>query len=126
MRITGLDHLVLTVGNVEETVSFYTRVLGMTAVTDGPRHELHFGNQKINLHSRPREFQPAAARPVAGSADFCLVADGSMDAIVAHISRFVPIELGPVPRSGAQGAMQSVYVRDPDQNLVEICTYNID
>lgn len=123
MNILGFDHLVLTVQDVAATTAFYTTVLGMTSIVDGTRHELHFGEQKINLHSRPGEFQPAAARPTPGSADICLRAKGSMQAIVAHVSRHVPVELGPVPRTGACGPMVSIYIRDPDQNLVEICVY---
>ena len=124
MYIKNIDHIVLTVGDVEATVRFYTDVLGMRAETQGGRHALHFGGQKINLHSRPAEFLPAAACPVAGSADICLVAQGPMSDIVRHVRRFVPIEEGPVPRHGANGPMTSVYVRDPDGNLVEICVYD--
>lgn len=124
INLQSFDHLVLTVSDVAATVQFYTKVLGMTAVRDGTRQELHFGKQKINLHSRPGEFQPAAARPMLGSADFCLVAKASMQDIVQHVSKYAVIELGPVPRMGVQGQMESIYLRDPDQNLVEICVYN--
>lgn len=123
MKITGIDHIVLTVTDVAKTIAFYTQALGMTAVDNGSRHELHFGAQKINLHSRPGEFQPAAAHPRAGSADFCLGAQGPLDAIMEHVQRVTPIELGPVSRTGARGPMTSIYVRDPDGNLVEICVY---
>lgn len=123
MNLIGFDHLVLTVAALSATIQFYTQALNMTAVVDGARHELHFGSQKINLHTRPGEFQPAAKKPLAGSADFCLVAKGPLHDIVEHVSRWTPIELGPVPRTGSQGPMQSIYVRDPDGNLVEVCVY---
>lgn len=123
MKLTGFDHLVLTVADISATMQFYTQVLGMTAVVDGSRHELHFGLQKINVHTRPGEFQPAARTPVAGSADFCLVTQSLMQDIVEQVSSVAPIELGPVIRTGAKGPMHSIYLRDPDGNLVEICTY---
>lgn len=124
MQITGIDHLVLTVSDVKATLHFYTEVLGMKAVTEGGRSELHFGTQKINLHAKPGEFQPAAAKPAPGTADFCLTAQGPMSRIEEHLRRTANIELGPVSRRGAQGAMLSVYLRDPDFNLVEVCVYD--
>lgn len=123
MQLVGFDHLVLTVSDIQASLAFYTQVLCMKARVVGGRHELHFAKQKINLHARPGEFLPAAKTPTNGSADFCLVAQGPMRDIVAHVSQLTNIELGPVPRSGAQGGMSSIYVRDPDQNLVEICVY---
>lgn len=123
MPLCGFDHLVLTVRDVEATQRFYEQVLGMRSVVNGPRHELHFGTHKINLHRRPGEFQPAAAQPVAGSADFCLVTTEPLAELVKRVGALAPIELGPVARQGAQGPMTSIYLRDPDGNLVEIAVY---
>ena len=121
MRITALDHLVLTVGDIDATVAFYER-LGMRAVTFGEgRLALHFGNQKINLHLAGAEFEPHARHPLRGSADLCFLVDGSLDEVaLALAAGGVPIELGPVAREGAAGALESLYVRDPDGNLVEL------
>lgn len=122
MRIDRLDHLVLTVADIPATLAFYTDVLGMRAVTFGDgRHALAFGAQKINLHRAGHEFEPKAARPTPGSGDLCLIADGPLEDVVAHLERAgVAIEEGPVGRTGATGPIQSVYFRDPDGNLVEV------
>ena len=126
MRIDRIDHLVLTVADIAATVAFYERVLGMEHVERGRRHALHFGRAKINLHESGNEFEPKAARVTPGSGDICLIADGaSLDEVVAQlVAHEVPIEVGPVARDGAIGAMTSVYVRDPDGNLVEISVYD--
>lgn len=124
MHITGLDHFVLTVSDRAATTRFYTEVLGMRLVQVGSRQELHFGGQKINVHTRPGEFQPAAAKPLPGSADFCLIAQDSINELAAELGKHTRIELGPVARMGAQGSMSSLYVRDPDGNLVEISVYD--
>ena len=125
LRIAGLDHLVLTVANVERTVAFYERVLGMRAVTFGEgRRALAFGSSKINLHEVGRELLPRATHPVPGSADLCLVTRDPQDQVVAHLEACgVAIEEGPVPRTGALGPITSTYLRDPDGNLIEISTY---
>jgi catechol 2,3-dioxygenase-like lactoylglutathione lyase family enzyme len=125
MQIDRLDHLVLTVADVEATVDFYTRVLGVRADTfDGGRRALVFGRQKINLHQVGREFSPRAAHATAGSGDFCLVTETPLDQVRAELTAAgVEVELGPVPKVGALGPMQSVYIRDPDANLVEIAVY---
>lgn len=124
IRITGLDHLVLTVADAERTVAFYGRVLGMRPVTFGNgRRALAFGTSKINLHTAGRELLPRAARPTPGSADLCLLTDMSQQDVLAHLAACgVPVEEGPVPRTGARGPVTSTYVRDPDGNLVEIST----
>ncbi len=121
MRITALDHLVLTVGDIDATVAFYER-LGMRAVTFGEgRLALHFGKQKINLHRAGAEFEPHARHPLRGSADLCFLVDGSLDEVaLALADGGVAVELGPVAREGAAGALESLYVRDPDGNLVEL------
>ncbi|WP_370220145.1 2-dehydropantoate 2-reductase [Kitasatospora sp. GAS1066B] len=126
VRITSLDHLVLTVADVERTISFYQRVLGMRPVTFGAgRRALAFGSSKINLHQAGHELLPHAARPTPGSADLCLITDTPQQQVVAHLTACgVPMEEGPVPRTGAQGPITSTYLRDPDGNLVEISTYD--
>lgn len=125
MRVVGIDHLVLTVSSIEATVDFYSRVLGLEVLTFGPgRTALLLGDQKINLHSAAGPISPHAAHPVPGSVDLCLVVTGEIDAVICHLAdNNVPIELGPVERAGARGPIQSLYVRDPDQNLVELAFY---
>ncbi|WP_416900336.1 MAG: VOC family protein [Minwuia sp.] len=122
MAIERLDHLVLTVVSIERTTAFYNRVLGMEAITFGPgRTALRFGRQKINLHEAGREFEPKAARPTPGSADLCFMAGTPMEDIVRHLSACgVAVEEGPVPRTGAEQPVLSVYFRDPDGNLIEV------
>jgi catechol 2,3-dioxygenase-like lactoylglutathione lyase family enzyme len=125
VRIDRLDHLVLTVADIAVTVDFYTRVLGMEAVTFGAgRTALAFGHSKINLHEAGREFEPKAHRPTPGSADLCLISADPLDAVIADLAaQGVPVEDGPVDRTGATGPILSVYFRDPDQNLIEVSTY---
>jgi catechol 2,3-dioxygenase-like lactoylglutathione lyase family enzyme len=122
VRLESLDHLVLTVRDLDAALAFYTSVLGMTAVTFGDgRHALAFGAQKINLHEAGREFEPKAAAPTPGSADLCFLTAEPLDAVLEHLRRAgVPVVEGPVPRTGATGPIRSVYVRDPDGNLIEI------
>lgn len=128
MRIDRLDHLVLTVADIERTCRFYHRVLGMVPIRfgeGGHRRALSFGRQQLNLHQVGREFEPKAARPTAGSADLCLVSGVPLTVVIDALDREgVPVELGPVPRTGALGAMTSVYFRDPDQNLIEVAAYD--
>lgn len=125
MIIERLDHFVLTVRDIEKTCDFYSRVLGMEVVTFGQgRKALRFGRQKINLHQFGREFEPKAAAPAPGSADFCLITEVPIPKVVEHLQACgVRIEEGPVQRTGAVGPILSVYVRDPDGNLVEISNY---
>ncbi|WCK56588.1 VOC family protein [Aneurinibacillus sp. Ricciae_BoGa-3] len=122
MRINRLDHLVLTVKNIDTTCEFYQDVLGMEVHTFGSgRKALHFGNQKINLHESGREFEPKAAHPVAGSADLCFITATPLTEVIEHLRhRTIVIEEGPVTRTGAEGPIESVYIRDPDLNLIEI------
>ena len=128
VRIDRIDHLVLTVDDVERTIAFYVGVLGMTEVTFGSgRKALAFGSSKINLHQRGRELEPKAANPTPGSADLCLITDDPLDVVVADLTASgVAIEEGPVSRTGARGPITSVYVRDPDRNLVELSSYVAD
>ena len=125
MQIEGLDHLVLTVKNIETSCFFYTRVLGMQEVTfQGGRKAVAFGNQKINFHEFGQEFNPKANRPSPGSADLCFITSASMAQIINHLDTCgVTVIEGPVERTGAMGPMTSVYIRDPDQNLIEIAAY---
>lgn len=122
MQIDHLDHLVLTVADIDAIVDFYSRVLGMQALTFGEgRKALAFGQQKINLHQAGREFEPKAERPTPGSADLCFIVATPLDAVIAHLERQgVAIIEGPVQRTGATGPIRSVYLRDPDQNLIEL------
>lgn len=124
MRIDRLDHLVLTVADIDATMDFHTRVLGMEAVTFGAgRIALAFGHSKINLHRAGHEFEPKAHCPTPGSADPCLIAAKSLDLVIEDLTaRGVPIEEGPVERTGATGPILSVYFRDPDRNLIEVST----
>jgi catechol 2,3-dioxygenase-like lactoylglutathione lyase family enzyme len=116
---------VLTVASIDETISFYTTVLGMTEITFGlGRRALAFGDQKLNLHEAGHELEPKAARPTPGSADLCFIADADAATIAAWLhARGVSVEEGPVTRSGALGPVTSFYFRDPDGNLVELSTY---
>jgi catechol 2,3-dioxygenase-like lactoylglutathione lyase family enzyme len=125
MKIDRLDHLVLTVRDIETTCRFYSTVLGMEVVTFGAgRRALSFGKQKINLHEARHEFKPHAEMPTPGSADLCFISAVPLSEVMDHLRACaVPIIEGPVERTGATGKMQSVYFRDPDQNLIEISEY---
>jgi len=125
VRIDRFDHLVLTVADIDATVTFYEQVLGMRPVTFGDgRRALTFGTSKINLHQAGHEFEPKAARPTPGSADVCLIAAAPLDQVCADLAAHgVTIEEGPVARTGATGPIRSVYLRDPDGNLIEISNY---
>ena len=123
MRIARIDHFVLTVASIEATCDFYARALGMGVVeTAGNRAALAFGRQKIDLHRAGHELEPHARTPTPGSADSRLISEGPLDEVVAHLrGEGVEIEEGPVERAGATGPIRSVYLRDPDLNLVEVC-----
>jgi catechol 2,3-dioxygenase-like lactoylglutathione lyase family enzyme len=125
MEIERIDHLVLTVRDIENTCAFYTAALGMKVVNFGPgRKALAFGSQKINLHQQGKEFEPKADCPKPGSADFCLITSVPMQQVITHLqaSGVVLIE-GLVKRTGAVGTLLSVYFRDPDLNLIEVSNY---
>jgi len=123
--IARIDHFVLTVRSLDATCAFYERALGMVRVdTPGRPTALAFGGQKINIHQADRTFDPKATYPTPGSGDFCLITETPLGQVQAHLEACgVPIELGPVPRNGAQGPMTSLYFRDPDGNLVEVSEY---
>lgn len=125
MKIDSLDHLVLTVADIDASIAFYVGVLGMEAVSFGAgRRALAFGRQKINLHPATAPLKPHAVAPTPGSADLCLLSSVPIADVVAHLGRLgVRIEEGPVPRTGATGPILSVYFRDPDGNLIEVSNY---
>src|SRR3954453_20018567 len=120
MKVNRLDHLVLTVADLDATVDFYRQGLGMGGVTfKGGRRALTFGTSKINLHQVGHEFEPKAARPGPGTADLCFIVDDPIEQIQAELAaQGVEIEEGPVERTGATGPILSVYLRDPDRNLI--------
>jgi len=122
MKVLRIDHVVLTVADIERTLAFYERVLGMTAVSFGEgRRALSFGDQKLNLHQAGREFEPKALRPTPGAIDLCLVTDVPLDRVAAHLrSQSVAVAHGPVDKVGARGPLRSLYFRDPDGNLIEV------
>jgi catechol 2,3-dioxygenase-like lactoylglutathione lyase family enzyme len=124
--ISHIDHLVLTVRSLEATCSFYERVLKFRRSDAlGIPTALHFGTCKINVHEVEHTFEPKAARPIPGAADFCLVADENLDDVADRLhSQNVTIEAGPVVRKGARGLMRSLYFRDPDGNLLEVSRYS--
>ena len=126
IMIDRLDHLVLTVRDIDATCSFYQKVLGMEAITfDEGRKALTFGNQKINLHEYGNEFEPKSDQPTPGSADLCFILQTSLEEALAHLQACdVSIEQGPIARSGATGPIESLYLRDPDQNLIEVSVYS--
>ncbi len=122
MRLARLDHLVLTVGDIDRSVTFYRDVLGMQAVTfDNGRHALRFGDQQINLHRFHEEHAPHARTPTPGSADLCFLVDTPAEEIVAELTTHGVERVSEiVDRVGAAGALRSVYLRDPDGNLIEL------
>lgn len=128
MCIDRLDHLVLTVANIEATCRFYQKAFGMRVQTFGAgRKALRFGGQKINLHQLGQEFEPKALHPTSGSADFCLITGVPLESVVRHLDeQGISIEEGIVDRTGATGPIRSIYIRDPDGNLVEVSNYMQD
>ncbi|TNN63865.1 Glyoxalase domain-containing protein 5 [Liparis tanakae] len=149
VQVSRLDHLVLTVKSVPDTINFYSSVLGMEVITfksftrvleltdalnthtcrlyifKGTRKALGFGQQKVNLHQLGLEFEPKAKHPTAGSADLCFITETPLATVASHLKVCgVEIEEGPVERSGAVGAITSLYFRDPDHNLIELSNYN--
>ncbi len=122
ITLERLDHLVLTVRDVEATCRFYERALGMRREEFGEgRVALHFGRQKINLHPYPSPVEIVAEDPRPGTADLCFIAETPIEAAAAHLESLgIDIEMGPIERTGAQGTLKSIYCRDPDGNLIEI------
>lgn len=126
MKIKNIDHLVLTVADIEKTVDFYTSILGFEVVVFGEnRKALTFGNQKINLHQKGKEFEPKAEYPTCGSADLCFISETDIHEVLQELKKKnIEIIEGIVERTGALGKIQSVYFRDPDLNLIEISNYS--
>lgn len=124
MNIDRLDHLVISTADLAACLDFYTRVLGFEHREHNGRNALLFGRQKINVHNGKAQVLPAAARPEYGSADFCFITTDPIETVKAEIeAKGWLVELGVVPREGALGPMRSIYLRDPDGNLVEIAEY---
>jgi catechol 2,3-dioxygenase-like lactoylglutathione lyase family enzyme len=128
-KITRIDHIVLTAADVDATVAFYTRVLGMMAEQFQPadgstRWALSFGANKINLHQAGTEFKPNAQAATVGSQDICFISDEPLDVWQQHFTKCgVTVEAGPIARTGAAGKIISLYIRDPDGNLIEVSNY---
>lgn len=125
MKISHLDHLVLTVANIEITCQFYRSALNFEVITFAEnRKALKFGNQKINLHQVGKTFEPKAFQPTAGSAELCFIAETPLEKVIEHLQQLnIEIIEGPIERTGAMGKILSIYIRDPDQNLIEISNY---
>ena len=125
ISIDRIDHIVLTVFDLERTIDFYSRVLGMEPVTfAGGRRGLAFGRQKLNLHQAGREFEPKALKPGPGAIDLCFISETPLEAVIDTLKAHGVVVIdGPVPKTGALGPMMSVYFRDPDGNLLEISNY---
>lgn len=124
-KISHMDHLVLTVQSIPETLQFYTKLLGMEEISFGSgRKALTFGNQKFNLHQKGKEFEPKAREPMPGAIDLCLITSTPIAEVQKHVeSCGVVVEEGPVNRTGAMGPILSIYFRDPDGNLIEVSNY---
>ena len=129
-EISSIDHIVMTVADMSKTIDFYCSVLGTTLVKFVPptggsmRTSLHFGKQKINLHDAASPYVPHAKAPQAGSVDLCFISAQSLDDWQRHLANHdVSVEEGPVRKTGANGALMSLYIRDPDGNLIEISNY---
>ncbi len=127
IEIDRLDHFVLTVKDIDKTVKFYTKVLGMKKeIFKGSRVALKYGNQKINLHELGKEFEPKAFNIKEGSADLCFIMNTSLDEAKKYIKSLgIGIEEGVVQRTGARGIINSIYIRDPDKNLIELSNYMV-
>jgi catechol 2,3-dioxygenase-like lactoylglutathione lyase family enzyme len=125
VKIKNIDHLVLTVRDIETTVNFYETVLGMQAqLFAGGRTALSFGSQKLNLHEYGNEFEPKAQSPLPGSIDLCFITETPLDEAISQVkANGVSIIEGPVAKTGAQGPITSFYFRDPDMNLIEVSNY---
>ena len=125
MKIDRIDHIVLTVHSIERTCAFYSSAFGMEVRSFGEgRKALAFGRQKLNLHEPGKEFEPKAARPTPGSIDLCLITDTPLVEVQQHLVDVgVAVVDGPIRRTGAIGPILSIYVRDPDDNLIEVSNY---
>lgn len=125
MKISHLDHFVLTVADIKTTCQFYQSALNFEIISFGEnRKALQFGHQKINLHQVGKEFEPKAYHPTVGSADLCFIAETPLEEVIAYLQiQNIDIVKGPIEKTGAMGKILSIYFRDPDQNLIEISNY---
>lgn len=125
MKIKALDHLVLSVKDIKLSSDFYVNVLGMEKIVfQENRIALKYGNQKINLHEYKNEFEPKAHKVTPGSADLCFIAQDDITDVQKHLESLnITILEGPIKRTGACGEIISLYIRDPDLNLIEISNY---
>ncbi|TPR38998.1 VOC family protein [Apilactobacillus micheneri] len=128
MKIESIDHIVLTVNSIEKSLDFYTNILNMQKVEfkkgKDKRYAIKFGNMKINLHETDHEFEPKADLPTSGSEDFCLITKTPIKEVIKELkNKNVKIIEGPEVNPGALGSITSIYLRDPDKNLVEISNY---
>jgi catechol 2,3-dioxygenase-like lactoylglutathione lyase family enzyme len=125
MQIKNIDHIVLTVTDIAKTIEFYTTVLGLELETfKENRKALKFGTQKINLHQKGNEFEPKALYPTTGSADLCFITTTPVEEVLLELkAKGIPIVEGIVDRTGANGLIESIYIRDPDNNLIELSNY---
>ena len=125
ISIERMDHFVITASDIDKTINFYKRVLGMSAIVfANDRKALRFGNQKINIHQAGKEVKPNAQNAAIGTADICFISERSLETVQNHLqSEHIRIESGPIEQHGAVGIMDSVYFRDPDGNLIEVGVY---
>jgi catechol 2,3-dioxygenase-like lactoylglutathione lyase family enzyme len=124
MQILEMDHFVLTTKNIKACLRFYTETLGMEQKEIKGRFTLWFGSHKINIHTRPAEFLPAADQPVPGSLDLCFEIEDDIEIVFADLkSKSAPLVSDIVERNGSKGKMRSIYLRDPDGNLIELASY---
>lgn len=125
IKITHIDHFVLTVNDIDKTIQFYESILGMQLIQFGNgRVALSLGNQKINLHKAGNEFEPKARTPTPGSGDFCFIIENEVSEAMEHVkSMGIEIIEGPIEKTGASGPIMSFYFRDPDKNLIELAKY---
>ncbi len=124
MKLVNFDHIVLTTADLAACIYFYRDILGMEVVETAGRYAFHFGGCKINVHQKPGEFQPAAAHPGPGTIDLCIITEDPIERVYEELlAKGAPMETKIVPRTGARGAMRSIYLRDPDGNLIEVAEY---
>lgn len=124
MNLSHVDHLVITTNCLEDCINFYVHILNMSCIKENNRFILKFGQQKFNIHQKPKEYLPAALLPTPGSLDICLITDDSIECILDELNKkHVALESGIVDRIGVLGKMKSIYLRDPDGNLIELSSY---
>ncbi len=128
MKLENIDHVVITVKDLNKTIDFYTNILGMklekflsSLDNNQIRYAASFGSQKINFHEEKKPFKPNALNPSSGSMDICFISKNKINDWVYHlVKKGINIEIGPEKKTGALGPILSIYIRDPDFNLIEI------